>query len=382
MLLRKAFVLKMIIPAVIVLPLCAFLFYPAPETIHSEKLDFNLDTIETGITVPWGLAFLPNGDILITDKAGAIKTIHNGKKLPTPVEGVPKVFTRGQAGLFDLELHPDYKKNGWIYISYAAPSDKPNQTGGMTYIMRAKLKDNKLVDQQIIFKGEPFTNLGQHFGGRMEFDKKGYLYFSIGERGEMKKAQLLDTYNGKVYRIKDDGSIPEDNPFVNKPDAIKAIYSYGHRNPQGLALNPQTGDIWETEHGPMGGDELNIIGKGKNYGWPEITYGVDYDGSVISKDTVKAGMEQPVIFWRPSIAVSNIVFVTSDKYPKWKNNILACGMKSLYLERIEVTNNKVTHQEKLLEKIGRIRTVAESPDGYLYLAVEGGKLYRIVPAKA
>jgi glucose/arabinose dehydrogenase len=251
----------------------------------------------------------------------------------------------------------------------------------MTYIMRARLKDYKLVDQQIIFKGEPFTNAGVHFGGRMEFDRDGYLFFSIGERGEMKKAQSLETYNGKVYRIKDDGSVPQDNPFVDTPGAVKAAYTYGNRNPQGLALNPETGEIWETEHGPMGGDELNIIRKGVNYGWPEITYGINYDGNIISKDTLKALMEQPVFFCRPSIDKSNIMFVTSDKYPSWKFNILVCGMKLQYVERVEISDNKVTHQEKLLEGIGRVRTVSEGRDGFIYVAVEGGKIYKIVPVK-
>ena len=364
--------------------LFAFLRYSDSDekTIQSEKLTFTLDTIETGISVPWGLAFLPNGDMLVTDKSGEIRTVRNGELLKEKVEGVPKVFSRGQGGLFDLELHPDYDKNGWLYISYAAVSDKKDENGGMTYIMRAHLKDNALVDQQIIFKGEPFTNAGPHFGGRMEFDKLGYLYFSIGERGEMKKAQLLNTYNGKVYRVNDDGSIPADNPFVNTPGAVKAIYTYGNRNPQGLALNPETGDIWETEHGPMGGDELNIIQKGKNYGWPEITYGINYNGEIISKDTVKAGMEQPVIFWRPSIATSNLLFITSDKYPTWKGNIFVCGLKSRSLERLEIKDNKVTHKEILLENLGRIRTVSEGRDGYLYVAVEGGKIFKIVPVKS
>ncbi len=362
----------------------AFLHYSESneKTIQSEKLTFTLDTIETGIGVPWSLAFLPNGDMLVTDKSGEIRIVRNGKLVKEKIEGVPKVFSRGQGGLFDLELHPDYDKNGWLYISYAAVSDKKDETGGMTYIMRAHLKDNNLVDQQIIFKGEPFTNAGHHFGGRMEFDKQGYLYFSIGERGEMKKAQQLNTYNGKVYRINDDGSIPADNPFVNTPGAVKAIYTYGNRNPQGLALNPETGDIWETEHGPMGGDELNIIQKGKNYGWPEITYGINYNGEIISKDTVKEGMEQPVIFWRPSIATSNLLFITSDKYPSWKGNIFVCGLKSLSLERLEIKDDKVTHKEKLLENLGRIRTVSEGRDGYLYVAVEGGKIFKIIPVKS
>lgn len=351
------------------------------NTTHTEKIDITVDTIQTGIAVPWGLAFLPNGDILITDKAGELRVIRKNKIEEEPVGGVPKVYTRGQAGLFDIELDPDFAKNGWLYLSYAAVSDNKDEPGGMTYIMRAKLKNNKLTDQQILFKGSPFTTGGNHFGARMEFDKKGDLFFSIGERGEKEKAQSLETYNGKVYRIHADGSIPKDNPFVNTPKAVKAAYSYGHRNPQGLALNPWSGEMWETEHGPMGGDELNIIQKGKNYGWPVISYGINYDGTIMTKDTVMTGMEQPQYFWRPSIATSNLLFVNSDKYPEWKGDILVCSLKFQNIERLEMADNKVIHKEKLLEGVGRIRTVAQSPDGYLYVAVEGGKLLRIVPLK-
>lgn len=362
--------------------LISFLQVSNEDAVQSEKLTFRLDTIETGIGVPWSMAFLPNGEMLVTDKSGEIAVVRNGKAVKERVKGVPEVFTRGQGGLFDLELHPDYATNGWIYISYAARSQDSNERGGMTYIMRARLKDNALVDQQILFKGKPFTNSGAHFGGRMEFDRDGYLFFSIGERGDMKKAQSLETYNGKVYRIRDDGTLPNDNPFVKTSGAVKEIYSYGHRNPQGLALHPETGVLWETEHGPMGGDELNIIKKGANYGWPVITYGINYDGNIISKDTVKAGMEQPVIFWRPSIAVSNLLFVTSDRYPQWKNNILVCSLKFHYVERLETSGEKVTHQEKLLQGIGRVRSVSQSPDGYIYVAVEGGKIYKIVPVES
>lgn len=352
------------------------------KTWTSEKLNYRTETIETGIGVPWGMAFLPGGDILVTDVTGKIRTIHDNKLQPEPVKGVPVVFNRGQGGLFDLQLHPNYKQNGWIYISYAAPNDPQKPTTGITYIMRAKLKDNTLTDQQILFKGSPMTNAGVHFGGRLEFGKDGYLYFSIGERGEKEKAQTLETVNGKVYRIKDDGSIPADNPYVNTPKVFSpAIFSWGHRNPQGLALNPWTGDVWETEHGPMGGDELNIIGKGKNYGWPAITYGIDYDGKPISPDSVKAGMEQPVIFWRPSIATSNLVFLEGDQYPAWKTNLFVCGMKLMYLERLEIKDNKVTHQEKLLEGIGRVRNVQVSPEGFIYAAIDGGKIVKLIPVK-
>lgn len=348
------------------------------KTFTTQKLTFRTETIETGIPIPWGMAFLPDGDILVTDVSGKIRVIHDNKVQPNPVQGVPAVYNRGQGGLFDIELHPDYKKNGWLYISYAALDN----AGGITYVMRTKLKNNTLTDQEILFKGAPFTKAGAHFGGRLQFGKDGYLYFTIGERGEKEKAQSLETVNGKVYRIKDDGSIPADNPYVNTPNVFsKAIFSWGHRNPQGLTLNPWTNEIWETEHGPMGGDELNIIGKGKNYGWPAITYGVDYDGSIISRDTVKEGMEQPVYFWRPSIATSNLIFVSSDKYPSWNKNVLVCSLKNQHVERLEMTDNKVTHKEKMFGEYGRVRNIDQSPDGYIYVAIEGGKLIKLIPVK-
>lgn len=357
---------------------CVMSGFSEQDPIKSEKLTFNMEIIETGINVPWGMEFLPNGDILVTEKSGQIKVIRNGKVQEQEITGVPKVYARGQGGLFDLQLHPKYAENGWIYISYSAPN--PDGNGGMTHIMRAKLKGNALTDQEVLFKGAPYTTSGVHFGGRMEFGKDGYLYFSIGERGEKEKAQSLETYNGKVYRIKDDGTIPTDNPFYNTPGAIKAIYSYGHRNPQGLRLHPQTGELWETEHGPMGGDELNIVRKGKNYGWPKVTFGIDYNGAIISKDTTLPGIEAPIFYWKPSIATSNLVFVTGNKYPSWKGNVLVCGMVLQRLERLELNGDQVTHREILLDKIGRVRNVEQGPDGFIYVSVEGGKIIKIVPA--
>ncbi|HEY8387038.1 MAG TPA: PQQ-dependent sugar dehydrogenase [Parasegetibacter sp.] len=366
---------KLLFSSLIVLIACSF---NGQEIIQSEKLNFRLHVIETGLSIPWGMEFMPNGDILISEKSGTIHVLRNEKLLDQQIKGVPKVYNRGQGGLFDIELHPDYKNNGWIYISYAAPD--PGGNGGITYVMRARLKDFELVDQEIIFKGAPFTRAGVHFGGRLEFGPEGYLYFSIGERGEKEKAQDIGTVNGKIYRIKDDGSIPEDNPFVNIPNANKAAFCYGNRNPQGLAKHPETGEIWETEHGPMGGDELNIIRSGKNYGWPKITYGIDYNGAIISKDTALPGMEQPVIYWKPSIATSSMTFVKGDKYPGWKGNLLIAGLTApFFLERLELEGDKVVHQERLYKRVGRVRNVEQSPDGYIYVAVEGGQIMKIIP---
>lgn len=346
---------------------------------HSDALSFRIDTVVTGLTSPWGMVWLANGDLLIADKIGELRIFREGKLQPEPVTGLPEIYVRGQGGLMDLELHPDYEENGWIYITYSTPEGS-NGSGGNTALMRARIKENILTDKQILFKALPNTTKGQHFGSRIEFDRDGYLYLSVGERGEQDLAQRLDTYNGKIFRLNDDGTIPDDNPFVDDKNAIKAVYSYGHRNPQGLALHPETGVLWETEHGPRGGDEVNIIKKGANYGWPEITYGINYNGTIITPDTVKEGMEQPIHFWRPSIAPCGMTFVTSDKYPQWKGDMLVGSLRFMYLERCDVEGEKVVGREKLLEGIGRVRNVRQGPDGFIYVAVEGaGMIVKLVP---
>jgi glucose/arabinose dehydrogenase len=247
--------------------------------------------------------------------------------------------------------------------------------------MRARLKGNKLTDQQIIFKGIPDTDRGHHFGCKLTFNNKNQLFFGIGDRGQhFDFPQKLDNSNGKIHRINDDGSIPADNPFVNTPGAIASIYSFGHRNPQGTIVNPENGDIWETEHGPRGGDELNLIKPGINYGWPVICYGINYDGSILTELTEKEGLEQPVFYWLPSIAPCGMTFVTGNRYKKWKNNILIGSLRFQYLERVVISNKSVIYHEKLLEGIGRVRNVVMSPDGLIYVAIENpGKIVRLVP---
>jgi glucose/arabinose dehydrogenase len=364
-----------------------FLFWAPPQpkysspVVVSEKLTFKVDTVVKGLKTPWGMAFLPDGSMLFTERGGDLHLVKNGKLAPKPIAGVPKVHAKGQGGLLDVELHPDYKKNGWIYLTYSAPVDSVSG-GSTTTLMRARLKDNTLVDQETLFQGLPAVKAAHHYGSKIVFDNAGYVYFSMGDRGEMANAQLLSNHRGKTFRLHDDGKVPADNPFVNTPGAKPEIFTYGNRNPQGLAKHPVTGEIWETEHGPKGGDELNILHGGKNYGWPTITYGINYDNTIITTDTVKEGMEQPVIFWRPSIGPCGLAFVTSDKYPGWKNNLLAGSMAFTYLERIELDGNKVVHQEKLLDKIGRIRDITQGPDGYVYLAIEGpGMIVRLTPTK-
>ncbi len=348
--------------------------------VESESQRFVVDTVVTGMNVPWGLAFLPNGDLLISERAGTMHIFSKGK-LSAPVEGVPPVMASGQGGLLDIALHPDYKNNGWIYFSYSAVSTQNEKTVGNTAIMRARLKDNKLIDQQVIYTGTPLTERNYHFGSKIAFDGKGHIFFGNGDRGQhFDFPQKLDNTNGKIHRLNDDGSIPTDNPFVKTPGAIKSIYSYGHRNPQGTCIHPETGELWITEHGPKGGDELNLIRPGLNYGWPVISYGINYDGTILTPITEKEGMEQPVYYWIPSIGPCGMTFVTGNRYKNWHNNILIGSLSFKYLERLVLKDHSVIHREKLLDGIGRVRNVVMSPDGLIYVAIENpGKILRLIP---
>lgn len=350
-----------------------------PDYYTSEDFQYKWEVVVSDLDVPWGMEFMPDGSMLISERAGTLYRFENNTL--QKITGMPDIFVRGQGGFMDIRLHPDYRNNGWIYFAFSAPApDDPNI--GNTVIMRAKLNDDRLTQQQVIFEGRPKTDRGHHFGCRMDFDREGYLYFSIGDRGNRDRhPQYLDNDCGKIHRIFDDGGIPPDNPFVNTPGARPGIYSYGHRNPQGLAMNPNTGDIWTHEHGPKGGDEINIIRKGKNYGWPVITFGINYNGTIITEDTAKAGMEQPLLYWIPSIAPCGMAFVTGDKYPEWKGNLLVGSLRFKYVERCVIENDEVVHQDKLLSGIGRVRNVKMGNDGYIYVAVEQpGKIIRILPA--
>ena len=339
---------------------------------------YEIETVVDGLEVAWGMAFLPDGSILITEQKGDLIHFKDGNK--TLVQGVPKVYHENQGGLLDIELHPNFKENGWIYFSFSSAIENQGK-GANTAIMRAKLADNKLVDQEILYEATPNTKKGGHFGSRLEFDREGYLYVSIGERQNRDvNPQDITRDNGKIYRFNDDGSIPLDNPFYNTEGAKKAIYSYGHRNPQGMTMHPVTGQIWTHEHGPQGGDEINIIQAGKNYGWPKITYGINYDDSIITDDTSLPGMEQPLHYWVPSIAPSGMAFVTSDKYPDWKGNLMVGSLKFKYLNRCVIENNIVIKEEKLMENmVGKVRNVRQAPDGYLYVSIEQLGIVRIIP---
>lgn len=343
-----------------------------------KKESFTVEMVAEGIMNPWGMVFLPDGSMLVSDKEGALIQIKKGIK--TQILNVPKVYVRGQGGLLDLELHPKYKENGWLYISYA--SEEGEEKGGHTAIMRAKLKGNTLVESELLYKAGPNTTKGQHFGSRLEFDNKGYLYFTIGERGERDiNPQDIKRDGGKIYRIFDDGRIPSDNPFLGVSGAKSAIYTYGNRNPQGLVFHPIRKEMWEHEHGPKGGDELNIIKKGANYGWPLITYGINYSGSPITDKTDLPNMEQPIHYWVPSIAPSGMAFINSNKYPEWNGNLLVGSLSFQYLERLVLKGTKVVYREKLLADLGRVRNVRQAPDGYIYVAIEGKGIVKLVPKK-
>lgn len=348
-----------------------------PPVVKTNKLAFRLDTVATGLSIPWGLTWLPNGDMLVSERSGELFRFRDGK-LAGIIEGVPKVFARGQGGLLDITLHPDYETNGWLYLAYSEPNDKGDE--GNTAIMRAHLNKDRLTGQERLFKAEPNSSTGVHFGCQMAFDDKGYLFFSVGERGRRENAQDLTNHSGKIHRIYDDGRIPPDNPFVTTEGAMHTIWSYGHRNPQGLAFHPETGVLWSTEHGPKGGDELNIIKRGANYGWPEITYGINYNGTIITNDTAKAGMEQPVIYWTPSIAACGMAFADAERYPQWANSIFSGSLSFRYVVRTQLAGNSVENHEIMLREAGRVRVIETGPDGYLYIGVENpGVVFRLIP---
>ncbi len=350
------------------------------STIKAEAppQKYESEVVVSGLSIPWGFTFLPDNSMLITEKAGELIHVKDGKK--TVIEGLPDIYVRGQGGLLDIELHPDYKKNGWLYFSYASAEGEGQ--GGNTAIMRAKLVDAKLTEKQLLYKAGPNTRRGQHFGSRIVFDNNGYLFFSIGDRGNRDvNPQDMTKDGGKIYRIHDDGRIPKDNPFVASEGAKTAAYSYGHRNPQGMTKDPKTGAIWTNEHGPRGGDEINIIKPGKNYGWPIISYGINYSGTTFTDITAKEGMEQPLFYWVPSIAPSGMAIVDSNKYPAWKGNVLVGSLKFQYLERLELKKGKVVKREKVLEGMGRVRSVKQGPDGFIYVGIENVGIVKIIPSK-
>lgn len=350
------------------------------RVIDSERERFRVVTLLGGLDHPWSVAFLPGGDLLITERPGRLLRV-DGKTLePRAVRGLPAIATVGQGGLLDIALHPQFDSNRLVYFSFAGAGD-----GGVgTEVARARLAGDSLENVEVIFRALPKSQGGRHFGSRLLFDQDGRLLITLGERGDRQRAQDLGDHAGSVIRINDDGSVPADNPFVSTPGARAEIYTYGNRNVQGIARDPASGRIWAHEHGPQGGDEVNILAPGKNYGWPVITYGRNYGtGTLIGEGTHKPGMEQPRLYWTPSIAPSGMTLYTGDKFPAWRGNLFVGALKYRLLARLEVRDEDIIHEERLLEGVlGRIRDVRTGPDGYIYLLTDDsdGVLARLEPA--
>jgi glucose/arabinose dehydrogenase len=350
------------------------------ETYQSEKHVFRTVTVVSGLDHPWSLAFLPDGRMLVTERVGRLRVIAaDGTLLPQPVGGVPEVYASGQGGLLDVLPHPDFATNGLVYLSFSAPGEGGAGTG----VVRGRLVGNdRLADVGTVFEAAPKSSGGRHFGSRMVWGPDGKLYVSAGERGNDAWAQMRDRHPGSVLRLNEDGSVPPDNPFVGQRGIRPEIFTWGNRNPQGMIVHPVRGEIWEQEHGPRGGDEINILKRGANYGWPVITYGTAYSGLPMGEGTHKEGMEQPIWHWTPSIAPSGMAYYTGDAFPAWQGNLFVGSLKFRYLERLELDGTKVTHREELLRgELGRIRDVRQGPDGQLYILTDesDGVVVRLEP---
>lgn len=330
---------------------------------------FRVTTVVEGLVHPWSVAFLPDGDMLVTERPGRLRIVRDGRLLPDPVAGVPAVAASGQGGLFDAVPHPDFAANRLLYLTYAGPGSG----GASTEVARGRLEDGRLVAVQTIFVATPKLGSRVHFGGRLAFGPDGMLYLTSGERGEKPSAQNLADHRGAVIRLGDDGRIPPDNPFVERAGALPELFSYGHRNPQGMAVQPGSGLIWTHEHGARGGDEINVLLAGANYGWPLVTHGVDYDGSPISDRRTAPGITPPLHHWSPSIAPSGMAFYDGDLFPNWRGDLFVGALAGRHLVRLDVDGDRVTGEERLLTDLGaRIRDVRMGPDGRLYLLTDAG----------
>ncbi|CAM3112447.1 hypothetical protein PAT01_26570 [Pseudoalteromonas atlantica] len=350
------------------------------KTLDVLPLNVKAVSVAKGVTIPWAIEPLSNGDLLITERSGTLYLLPKNSANLTKLSGLPQIDANGQGGLLDLALHSDANNNQWLYITYS--STQGAKSGSNTALMRAKLSDDRteLLNTQLLYKGEHNSTKGQHYGSRIVFDNQGYVYFSIGDRGSRdKNPQDLTRDGGKIYRLHTDGHIPKDNPFVNQNSAKHAIWSYGHRNPQGMWFDKTTQTLWSHEHGPRGGDELNIIKAGANYGWPVVSYGINYSGTSFTDIQEKDGMQSPVLHWTPSIAPSDMLLVSSDKYPQLKGKLLLSSMKFSFLSALEISNKGVSKQYKILEGIGRVRSLAQGSDGYIYLGIDGQGIKRLEP---
>lgn len=359
--------------------------------IQSAVHKFTVNRVVDGLQFPWSIAFLPNGDMLVTEKPGRLRRVVNGQLQPEPISGTPTVWYRGQGGLLEVAPHPKFASNSLLYISYSKPS--ADGATATTALIRGKLQGNALVDVQELFVADAYTRAGQHFGAKIAFDSAGYVYMSVGDRGappsgnlEQHPAQNPANHQGTIIRLHDDGRVPANNPFVGQQGKRAEIWSYGHRNPQGLVVHPQTQQVWDVEHGPRGGDELNAVQPGRNYGWPVITYGINYSGTSITNERVRAGMEQPVRFWVPSIATSGLMVYTGEAFPQWKGSFFVGGLAGQQLARVMVDGAQFVSEETLLkDAVGRIRDVRQGPNGFIYLAIDKdggeGSIVRLEPVK-
>lgn len=353
------------------------------QRVRTDKVEVIVETVARGLANPWSLAFLPDGRMLVTERPGRLRIVSAEGKISEPITGMPRIAARGQGGLLDIALDPNFARNNLVYLSFA--EDRGDGRAG-TSVLRARLDEARmaLTDSQVIFRQEPAYTGGNHFGSRLVFDRNGSLFVTLGERFDLREqAQNPGNLLGKIAHIRPEGGPAPDNPFLNRPGTRPEIWSIGHRNVQGAALNPATGELWTAEHGARGGDEINIPRKGKNYGWPVITYGVDYSGAKIGEGTKKAGMEQPIYYWDPSIAPSGMAFYTGDKFPAWRGSILVGALAGQLLSRLETSGDRITGEERMLHQLGeRIRDVRQGPDGTVYLLTDSrqGRILRIKPA--
>ena len=352
---------------------------PQGLTFGTELLQVQVDAVTGNLVYPWGLAFLPDGRMLVTERPGRLRLVEKSGELSRPLTGVPEVYAQGQGGLLDVALDPDFQRNRLVYLSYS----EAGNNGAGTAVGRGVLNEEGLEGFTVIFRQIPKSGGGIHFGSRLVFTRDGKLFVTVGERGERERAQDFTVHRGQVIRINPDGSIPEDNPFVGRSGYRAETWSHGHRNPQGAALHPVTGELWTVEHGARGGDEINAPKAGRNYGWPVISYGAHYSGRKIGVGTHREGMEQPLYYWDPSIAPSGMVFYTGDKIAPWTGNLLVGALAGKMLVRLELKDGKVTKEERMLGELSeRIRDVRQGPDGFLYLLTDSsrGRVLRVGPA--
>ena len=347
------------------------------QDVASEEHRFRVVTVADGLRNPWGMAFLPGGDVLVTEKGGRLRLVRGGALQAEPVAGTPEVHANGQGGLLDVALHPQFAENRLVYLTYS----KPGPEGSTTALARARFDGTRLTGLQDLFVADAWSRRNQHYGSRIVFDGQGHVFISVGERNEKTPAQELGNHKGTVVRLHDDGRVPRDNPFVSRAGAKPEIWSYGHRNPQGMFLHPETRELWASEHGARGGDEINVVRAGRNYGWPAITHGVDYSGAPISPDSARAGMEQPLLHWTPSIAPSGLMLYTGDRFPRWRGNVFGGALAGEQLRRVVVSGGRASHQEPLLRGRARVRAVSQGPDGLIYLLTDAanGQLLRLEP---